>query len=159
VNNINIDEKPDVHKEVSPVVVRKKEKQTKLTDEEVYLEMRYLCNPSDPYKKFNLSKELGSGYVQSIFINLLCHSIYVIFRASGTVFFAKDVELNKSVAIKDIDMAKQPRKELILNEIKVLKDFNHDNLVNFLDAYLVKDHLWVHLISMSLNLLIVLNNK
>jgi hypothetical protein len=63
VNNININEKQDVLKEPSPVVVRRKEKQTKLTDDEVFMEMKYLCNPGDPYKKFNLSKELGSGFV------------------------------------------------------------------------------------------------
>lgn len=63
VNNINLDEKQEILREPSPVVVRRKEKQTKLTDEEVFTEMKYLCNPADPYKKFNLSKELGSGFV------------------------------------------------------------------------------------------------
>ncbi|XP_059491255.1 serine/threonine-protein kinase PAK 2 [Neocloeon triangulifer] len=124
VQNIKIDNSEAEAKEVSPVMVRKKEKPTKLTDDEIFAELKALCNSNDPYKKFNLSKELGSG-------------------ASGTVFTAKDAQQNSIVAIKDIDMSKQPRKELILNEIKVLKDFNHENLVNFLDAYLVKDHLWV----------------
>lgn len=62
---MRIDEANEGRIEPSPVVVRKKEKQTKLTDEEVFIEMRTLCNPGDPYKKFNLSKELGSGFVQT----------------------------------------------------------------------------------------------
>nr|AAL28262.1 GH15507p [Drosophila melanogaster] len=42
-------------------------------------------------------------------------------------------------------MKNQSSKDLILTEIRVLKDFNHKNLVNFLDAYLLEpeDQLWV----------------
>lgn len=43
-----------------------------------------------------------------------------------------------------MDLANQPRKELIVNEILVMKESQHPNIVNFLDSYLVgvKD-LWV----------------
>jgi len=52
-------------------------------------------------------------------------------------------ESNSRVAIKDMDLSKQPRREMILNEIFVLRDIVHPNLVNFLDAYYDEDHLWV----------------
>ena len=55
-------------------------------------------------------------------------------------------ESNSRVAIKDMDLSKQPRREMILNEIFVLRDIVHPNLVNFLDAYYDEDHLWVCLI-------------
>lgn len=110
-------------------IIRKKDRTSgsssdTLTDEEVYERLREICNPGDPYERFRRSIELGSG-------------------ASGTVFTATDLASGHRVAVKDIDMNKQARKELILNEIKILKEFNHNNLVNFLDAYFVHDHLWV----------------
>ena len=61
------------------------------------------------------------------------------------MFIALDLETGNQVAIKTIDLKNQSSKELILNEIRVLKDFNHKNLVNFLDAYYLEDqdNLWV----------------
>lgn len=115
----------DIEGEIDKSIIREKERPNEtLTDEKVYEHLRNICNPEDPYERFKRSIELGSG-------------------ASGTVFTATDIINGHRVAIKDIDMNKQGRKELILNEIKILKEFKHENLVNFLDAYFVQDHLWV----------------
>jgi serine/threonine-protein kinase CLA4 len=43
-----------------------------------------------------------------------------------------------------MDLSNQPRKELIVNEILVMKESQHANIVNFLEAYLVRNNeLWV----------------
>jgi serine/threonine protein kinase len=47
------------------------------------------------------------------------------------------------VAIKQMDLQMQPRKELIINEIMVLRDSQHENIVNFIDSFLIKMELWV----------------
>lgn len=112
--------------EKDPILREKKPGRESKTDEEVYAELRNICNLTNPMDKYKKSKEVGKG-------------------ASGVVFIASALGSDKQVAIKTIDMKNQSSKELILNEIRVLKDFNHKNLVNFLDAYYLEelDHLWV----------------
>jgi len=47
------------------------------------------------------------------------------------------------VAIKQMNLGQQPKKELIINEILVMRENKHANVVNYLDSYLVQDELWV----------------
>uniref|UniRef100_F6W0M7 non-specific serine/threonine protein kinase n=1 Tax=Callithrix jacchus TaxID=9483 RepID=F6W0M7_CALJA len=48
-----------------------------------------------------------------------------------------------SVAIKQMNLQQQPKKELIINEILVMRENKNPNIVNYLDSYLVGDELWV----------------
>ncbi|NXS19210.1 PAK3 kinase, partial [Mystacornis crossleyi] len=47
------------------------------------------------------------------------------------------------VAIKQVSLGKQSQKELIVNELVVVRDNTHPNIVNYLDSYLVGDKLWI----------------
>lgn len=108
------------------ILRRSKEKRAQKTDAEIYDELRAICNPEDPRERYKTTQEVGKG-------------------ASGIVFIAGDMQSESQVAVKTIEMKNQSSKDLILTEIRVLKDFNHKNLVNFLDAYLLEpeDQLWV----------------
>ena len=61
----------------------------------------------------------------------------------GIVHTAIETATGMEVAIKQMNLQQQPKKELIINEIVVMKANKHPNVVNFLDAYLVSDELWV----------------
>jgi p21-activated kinase 1 len=125
-NNTFIEHDNQPHDEEAILRSKKPAQRVTKSDEEVYVELKSICNLSDPLKKYSKTKEVGKG-------------------ASGVVFIATEFETQNQVAIKTIDLKNQSSKELILNEIRVLIDFNHKNLVNFLEAYYLEesDSLWV----------------
>ena len=59
------------------------------------------------------------------------------------VYTALESSTAQQVAIKQMLLSQQPKKELIINEIMVMKENKHPNVVNYLDSYLVLDELWV----------------
>lgn len=63
-------------------------------------------------------------------------------RAAGDVDLALDNKTNTKIAIKRMLWSKQPRKELIVSEIHVMKNFRFRSIVNFLDCYLRPNELW-----------------
>jgi p21-activated kinase 1 len=59
------------------------------------------------------------------------------------VYTAIEIATGNEVAIKQMNLQQQPKKELIINEILVMRDNKNKNIVNYLDSYLVNDELWV----------------
>ena len=70
-------------------------------------------------------------------------NLFAEIRASGGVFTAYQVGTNLCVAIKQMDLDKQPKKDLIINEILVMRASRHPNIVNYIDSFLYKNDLWV----------------
>lgn len=97
----------------------KKEREA-LSNRQVLAKLRTVVNNNDPSSLFRIILKAGQG-------------------ASGEVYLAESLipgDKGKKVAIKQMDLQAQPSKELIINEILVMKDSQHDNIVNFLDSYL-----------------------
>ncbi|BGP35216.1 Protein kinase [Rhodotorula toruloides] len=96
-----------------------------LSESQIMAKLRSVCSPADPNALYTKIKKVGQG-------------------ASGSVFVAKVLADGARVAIKQMDLSHQPRKELIVNEILVMKESQHPNIVNFLDSFLVGgSELWV----------------
>ncbi len=61
------------------------------------------------------------------------------------MYSATDKRTGRKVAIKQMVVAKQVKKEIIINEIMIMKQSTHSAIVNFVDAFLVDGILWVSL--------------
>ncbi|GAA6041911.1 hypothetical protein JCM8097_000217 [Rhodosporidiobolus ruineniae] len=96
-----------------------------MSEGQIMAKLRSVCSREDPNALYSKIKKVGQG-------------------ASGSVFVAKVLANGAKVAIKQMDLSHQPRKELIVNEILVMKESQHPNIVNFLDSFLVNGaELWV----------------
>lgn len=68
----------------------------------------------DPNRKYRKTEKIGQG-------------------ASGSVYTAVESSTGMEVAIKQMNLSQQPKKELIINEILVMRENKHHNVVNYLD--------------------------
>ncbi|XP_018592963.1 serine/threonine-protein kinase PAK 3-like isoform X3 [Scleropages formosus] len=102
----------------------RQKKKSKMTDEEILEKLRTIVSVGDPKKKYTRFEKIGQG-------------------ASGTVYTAIDIATGQEVAVKQMNLQQQPKKELIINEILVMRENKNSNIVNYLDSYLVGDELWV----------------
>ncbi|XP_061743733.1 serine/threonine-protein kinase PAK 2b [Nerophis ophidion] len=115
---------PSTDGDAASKAVDRQKKKGKMSDEEIMDKLRTIVSIGDPKKKYTRYEKIGQG-------------------ASGTVFTAIDVATGQEVAIKQINLQKQPKKELIINEILVMKELKNPNIVNFLDSFLMGEELFV----------------
>ena len=91
---------------------------------DIVARLNAICSVGDPMKRYKGLNKIGQG-------------------ASGGVYTATEVGTSRCVAIKQMNLEQQPKKDLIINEILVMKDSKHKNIVNFMDSYLRQGDLWV----------------
>ncbi|NXM36920.1 PAK4 kinase, partial [Oxyruncus cristatus] len=63
--------------------------------------------------------------------------------STGIVCIATVRGSGKLVAVKKMDLRKQQRRELLFNEVVIMRDYQHENVVEMYNSYLVGDELWV----------------
>ncbi|KAH8555405.1 kinase-like domain-containing protein [Umbelopsis sp. PMI_123] len=103
---------------------RRASRKPSMKDEEILAKLREICTEEDPTEIYTNMVKIGQG-------------------ASGGVYTAYPVNSTTPVAIKQMNLRKQPKRELIINEILIMKDSRHPNIVNFIDSYLWQGDLWV----------------
>ncbi|KAL2018257.1 hypothetical protein VTK56DRAFT_1011 [Thermocarpiscus australiensis] len=91
---------------------------------DVVAALKRICSEGDPREVYRGLHKIGQG-------------------ASGGVYTGHERGTNRLVAIKQMNLEQQPKKDLIINEILVMKESSHPNIVNFIDSYLCGGELWV----------------
>jgi hypothetical protein len=125
-----------------PATERQKDvRMSTMSESEVMAKLKEAVSKDDPNMSYSKQKKIGQGASGSVYVakvkeNPLSPIAREVIRQQGS---------KAQVAIKQMDLAHQPRKELIVNEIMVMKDSKHRNIVNFLDAFLRNNfsELWV----------------
>ncbi|KAF9363327.1 signal transducing kinase of the PAK, partial [Mortierella sp. NVP85] len=108
----------------TPRLREKKADKDAVSSQEVIRRLQAICTDADPTKLYRNLVKVGQG-------------------ASGGVYTAYQVGTNLSVAIKQMNLEQQPKKDLIINEILVMKESSHKNIVNYIDSFLYRGDLWV----------------
>jgi len=103
---------------------RRNKGKSKMSDEEVIKRLREITSPGMSADRYKDKVKIGQG-------------------ASGTVYTGTDSVTGRVVAIKQMNLSQQPKKELIINEILVMRENQQKNIVNYVDSLLVDDELWV----------------
>ncbi|KAK2749864.1 Protein kinase [Myotisia sp. PD_48] len=138
---------PDAVKKAEAALSKKEPPRTKdirmstMPESEVMERLRQVVSKENPVHSYSKQRKIGQGASGSVYVarvkegatSPVAREIYRTYGPRG------------QVAIKQMDLKSQPRKELIVNEIIVMKDSQHPNIVNFLDSFLQEqaNELWV----------------
>lgn len=110
------------------LLAQKKREDKKRKNQQIISKLQSICSEGDPNEFYKDLTKIGQG-------------------ASGGVYIAHEVngdgKVTNTVAVKQMNLEQQPKKELIINEILVMKGSRHPNIVNFIDSYLLRGDLWV----------------
>ncbi|KAL8970551.1 MAG: hypothetical protein Q9183_001469, partial [Haloplaca sp. 2 TL-2023] len=119
----------------------KEARMSTMSEAQVMEKLKQVVSKDDPQISYAKQKKIGQGASGSVYVaRINPEATSPVARRIYKTYGAKSL-----VAIKQMDLRNQPRKELIVNEIIVMKESSHPNIVNFLDSFLQEgnNELWV----------------
>lgn len=110
------------------------------SEAEFLAKLQAVVSEGDPNTSYVRQKKIGQGASGSVYVAKIA--------ATATGVAARIAAKNghhTRVAVKEMNLARQQRKELLIDEITIMKESRHANVINFLDAFLLNDsrQLWV----------------
>lgn len=120
---------------------QKEVRMSSMTESQVMEKLKQVVSKDDPQLSYSKQKKIGQGASGSVYVARINEN--AVSPVARRLYQQHGVKAN--VAIKQMDLRNQPRKELIVNEIIVMKESSHPNIVNFLDSFLQEgnNELWV----------------
>lgn len=100
------------------------QEQQRLSHEQFRAALQMVVSPGDPRENLENFIKIGEG-------------------STGIVCIATSKTTGQQVAVKKMDLRKQQRRELLFNEVVIMRDYHHPNIVDMYDSFLVGDELWV----------------
>ncbi|XP_063300085.1 serine/threonine-protein kinase PAK 5 isoform X2 [Pelobates fuscus] len=97
---------------------------SRVSHEQFRAALQLVVSPGDPREYLDDFIKIGEG-------------------STGIVCIATEKHTGKQVAVKKMDLRKQQRRELLFNEVVIMRDYHHENVVDMYNSYLVSDELWV----------------
>ncbi|XP_057877719.1 serine/threonine-protein kinase PAK 5 isoform X3 [Melospiza georgiana] len=97
---------------------------SRVSHEQFRAALQLVVSPGDPREYLDSFLKIGEG-------------------STGIVCIATERHSGKQVAVKKMDLRKQQRRELLFNEVVIMRDYHHENVVDMYNSYLVGDELWV----------------
>ncbi|XP_038597146.1 serine/threonine-protein kinase PAK 6 isoform X2 [Tachyglossus aculeatus] len=95
-----------------------------VTHEQFKAALRMVVDPGDPRLLLDSYVKIGEG-------------------STGVVCLARERQSGRHVAVKMMDLRRQQRRELLFNEVVIMRDYQHLNVVEMYKSFLVGEELWV----------------
>ncbi|KAG7233560.1 hypothetical protein INR49_006835 [Caranx melampygus] len=95
-----------------------------VTHEQFRAALQVVVDPGDPRTSLENFVKIGEG-------------------STGVVCIAREHYSGRQVAVKMMDLRKQQRRELLFNEVVIMRDYRHQNVVEMYRSALVEEELWV----------------
>ena len=107
-----------------PKTVSHSLKEQRLSHSELVAALELVVTPGDPRPLLQDWQWVGQG-------------------TTATVHSAFCPALRRRVAVKQMSLRRQQRRELTFNEVVMMREFRHPGIVSLLDCHLVEEQLWV----------------
>jgi p21-activated kinase 5 len=126
----------------------------RLTHEQFRAALQMVVSHGDPRDNLDNFVKIGEGSTGTVWIAVERNtSKFFVFTCDifthhltkliTDIYFSLSFFPERKVAVKKMDLRKQQRRELLFNEVVILRDYHHPNIVETYNSYLVNDELWV----------------